>query len=80
MEGSGGESLMLLIDLSENNWVHADGLLEGGSLSLGLVVDLGEARSELGRVDESHDVGVVLEDKNFLGRCLVVGSRSNSNN
>jgi hypothetical protein len=80
VEGGGGESLMFLVDLSEDNWVHADRLLEGGSLSLGLVVDLGEACSELGRADESHDVGVMLEDKNLLGRCLIVSSRSDSNN
>lgn len=48
MEGSGLKVLMLLINFGKDDWGHADGALEGSSLSLGLVLDLGEGGSELG--------------------------------
>jgi len=78
-EAGGGEVLMLLVDFSEDDGAHAHGALEGGLLGVLLVRDLGHVGGDLGGVDESHDVGVVLEDQDLLVGCLVEGSRSDSN-
>ena len=74
------EVLMLSVNLGKDDWGHADGLLEGSSLVLVLVLNLGEGGSELGRSNEGHDVRVVLEDEDLLGRGLIISGRSNSNN
>ena len=80
VEASGWHVLVLLVNLSEDDWGHGDLGLEGGLLSLLLVSNLGDSRGELGRVDESHDVRVVLEDEDLLVLSgLIIGSRSNSN-
>ena len=47
VEGGGLQVLMFLVNLGEDDWGHASGLLEGGSLGLGLVRNLGEGSSEL---------------------------------
>lgn len=72
--------LMLLVDLGQDDWSHAHAALEGSSLGLVLVVDLAEGSSQLGGVDEGHDVGVVLQDQDSLAGGLVVGGRSDSHN
>ena len=66
VEGGVAEVLVLLVDLGEHDWSHADLALEGGLLGVLLVGNLGEVSSELGGVDEGHDVGVVLEEENVL--------------
>lgn len=70
---------MLLIDVGQNNWGHADLALESSLLGVLLVRDLGaQERGELGGADEGHDVGVVLEHEHLLvKRGLIVGGRSN---
>lgn len=80
MEGSVGEVLMLLVDLGEHDWGHADLGLEGSLLGVLLIRNLGDSGGGLGGVDESHDVRVVLEDEDLLGGGFIISGRSDSDN
>jgi hypothetical protein len=88
MESSDRERLMLLVDLSEDDWGESSGVISSVvgldlSLLLSLVIrDLAtNGVGELGGADESHDVGVVLEDQNLLmGGGLIIGGGSNLDN
>ena len=73
---------MLLVNLGDNDWGHGALGFEGGLLSNFVVRDLGgNGGGELGGADESHDVGVVLEDKNFfVGGGFIIDGRSNLDN
>lgn len=67
MEAGHWEAGMLGGNLGEDDWGHGNWSLEGFVLVALIVRDLGaDLGSPLGGGDESHDVGVVLEDQNFL--------------
>ena len=73
MKSSDRERLMLLVDLSEDDRGESMGVISSVvgldlSLLLSLVIrDLAtNGVGELGGADESHDVGVVLENQNHL--------------
>jgi hypothetical protein len=79
VESGNWERLMLLVDLSENNWgKRVLGVLDLSLLFSLVITDLaGNTVGELGGADESHDVRVVLEDQDlFGGGSLVIGGRS----
>ena len=82
MEGGGWKVLMLLVNLSENDWGHGDLALESSLLGVLLIGDLGgNVGSELGGIDEGHDVGVVLENEDLLVEGgLIVRSSSDLDN
>lgn len=88
MESGDRERLMLLVDLGQDDWGKSGSVISGVvgldlSLLLSLVIrDLAtNGVGELGGADESHDVGVVLEDQNLLmGGGLIVGGGSNLDN
>ena len=60
------EGSVFLVNLGKDNWSHADSRLELGLLGGVFVIDSGDGGSKLGGVDESHDVRVVLENKDSL--------------
>jgi len=73
VESGDRERLMLLVDLGQDDWGKSGSVISGVvgldlSLLLSLVIrDLAtNGVGELGGADESHDVGVVLEDQNLL--------------
>ena len=82
VERSGWEILMLLLDVGEDDWGHADFALEGSFLGVLLIRDLlAESGGKLGRANESHDVGVVLKDEHLLVEgSLIIGGGSNLDN
>jgi hypothetical protein len=81
LEGSDGESGVLLVDLGEHDGVHADGLREGCVVILSVVADLvSDLLGELRARDEGQDVGVVRQVQHVLLGSLVVDGRSDSDN
>ena len=69
------ERLVLLVNLSEDDWSR--GVLEGGLLVSSVIGHLlSHGAGKLGGVDESHDVGVVLEHEHLLLASLVVSAGS----
>jgi hypothetical protein len=68
VQGGGLKTLILSINFGQDEWSGAEVSSQGFSLSLGLVVDSSQGGTDLGGGDESHDVGVVLEHEDFLGR------------
>jgi len=73
---------VLLVNLGDNDWGHGALALEGSFLGNLIISDLGaHGGGELGGADESHDVGVVLQDKNFLGGGgFIIDGRSDFDN
>ena len=74
--------MMLLIDLGDHDWGHGALALESSLLG-GLIISnlRADGSGELGRANESHDVGVVLEDEDLLvGGGFIIDGRSNLDN
>ena len=73
---------VLLVNLGEDDWSHGNFALEGSLLGVLVIGDLaGHGGGELGGADESHDVGVVLEDEDLLVEgSVIVGAGSDSDN
>lgn len=76
VEGAGWKGSVFLVNLSEDDWTVRS---EGRGISSG-ILDFTEGGSEFGRADVGHDVRVMLEDQNLLGRGGIERGRSDSNN
>jgi len=62
LEGGVLKTSVFLVNLSQN-----DGSVTFKSVGINFVIgDFAKGGSELGRANVSHDVGVVLEDQDFL--------------
>lgn len=82
MELSGWKAGVLLVNLGQDDWGHADFAAESGLLRVLVIADLGSnTGSELRASDECHYVGVVLENEDLLVEgSVIVGAGSDSNN
>ena len=76
VEGAGWKGSVFLINLGQDDWTVR---FKGRGIS-DRILDFAEGGSEFRRADMGHDVGVMLEDQNFLGRGGIERGRSDSDN
>jgi hypothetical protein len=62
VKGAGWKSSVFLVNLGEDDWT-----VRFKSTWVSDILNFGKGGSKFGRANMGHNVGVMLEDQNFLG-------------